>query len=298
MIKLEIISIEDERYPKQLRNIKNSPKQLYVKGNIDLLQTNIISIIGSRACSENGEKLAKKFAKELAYQGLTIASGMAIGIDTIAHQSTLEENGKTIAVLGSGFDSIFPEENKELYKDIIKKDGLVITEYPPNEKAKSNNFLQRNRIVSGLSIGILVIEAAYRSGTSVTARLAKEQGRKVFTIPHEINDLHGVGTNRLIQEGAKMITCTEDIINEFPFLTYKIPQKKNLENEVIRRKKCNNTNYNEIYKLITDKPILLNEIYRKCDKSVSEINNILLMLELEGYIQKVEGGYVCILDKK
>lgn len=298
MISLEIITIENNNYPEQLRVIENPPKQLYAKGNIGLLKSNIISIIGSRACSENGIKLAEQFSKELVYQGLTIASGMAIGIDTIAHQTTLQEKGKTIAVLGNGLQHIFPKKNIELYQQIIEKGGLVITEYPPEEEAKSKNFLERNRIVSGLALGILIVEAAYRSGTSVTARLAKQQGKKVFALPHEVNDKHGVGTNRLIQEGAKIVTCTEDIIKEFSFLSYKTPPKKE-KTEIPKRKKvCKNEEYEEIYQLITENPISLNEIYEKSSKNIAEINNILLMLELDGYIEKIAGGYVCILDKK
>lgn len=223
---------------------------------------------------------------------------MAVGIDTIAHQTTLQQKGKTIAVLGNGFQNIFPAENIELYQQIIKSNGLVITEYPPEEKAKSKNFLERNRIVSGLALGILVVEATYRSGTSVTARLAKQQGRKVFALPHEVNDIHGVGTNRLIRKGAKIVTSTEDIIKEFSFLSYKIPSQEK-ETELPKRKKiCKNQEYNQIYQQITEKPISLNEIYQKSNKNIAEINNILLMLELDGYIQKVAGGYVCILDKK
>lgn len=298
MIKLDIITIEDKRYPEQLRKIKNPPKQLYIEGDVELLKSNIISIIGSRACSENGIELTHKFAKELVYQGFTITSGMAIGIDTIAHQTALQEQGKTIAVLGNGFKHIFPRENIELYQQIIKNGGLVVTEYPPKEKVKSKNFLERNRIVSGLALGILVVEAAYRSGTSVTARLAKEQGKKIFALPHEVSDRHGVGTNRLIRQGAKIVTCTEDIMREFPFLSYK-PLLKEKEIEVSkRRKKCENKEYNQIYQFITENPISLNEIYKKSNEDISKINNILLMLELKGYIEKVVGGYVCILDKK
>lgn len=298
MISLEIIKIKDSRYPNQLKNIKNPPQQLYIKGNIELLKTNIISIIGSRVCTENGITLAKQFSKELVYQGITIASGMAIGIDTIAHQTTLQESGKTIAVLGNGFNHIFPPENIKLFHQIINNDGLVITEYPPGEKAKSKNFLERNRIVSGLSLGILVIEAAHRSGTSVTAKLAREQGRKVFALPHELTDKHGVGTNRLIQKGAKIVTNTESIISEFPFLSYKIPPKEK-ENVLLKKRKiCKNEEYNKIYQLITEKPILLDEIYKKSNKNIAETNHILFMLELDGYIKKVAGGYVCILDKK
>ncbi len=297
-MKLEIITIEDNRYPDSLRKIKNPPKQLYTEGNVELLKNNIISIIGSRSCSQNGKELANKFTKELVYQGITIVSGMALGIDTIAHETTLREKGETIAVLGNGLNRIFPIENKELYQQIIKNRGLVVTEYPPEEKAKSSNFLARNRIVSGLALGILVIEAAYRSGTSVTAKLAKEQGKEVFALPHEVNDIHGVGTNRLISRGAKIVTNTEDIIKEFPFLQYKNPPKEKEVKPQNVKKICNNQKYNEIYQWITEEPISLNEIYKKSHKTIAEINSILLMLEIQGLVKKVVGGYVCILDKK
>ena len=143
------------------------------------------------------------------------------GIDTVAHKSTLENKGYTIAVLGNGFNNIFPIENIPLYYEIINKNGLILSEYPPEEKAKSKNFLERNRIVSGLSKGILIIEAMYRSGTSVTSRLAKEQERKVFVLPHEIYDKNGVGTNKLIREGAILVTSVKDIISEFNEIEYK-----------------------------------------------------------------------------
>ena len=245
-------------------------------------------------------KLTSKFAKDLVYQDITIASGMAVGIDTVSHKTTLEERGKTIAILGNGLENVFPKENIQLFHQIINQGGLVISEYPPNEKANSNRFLERNRIVSGISLGILVVEAAYRSGTSVTAKLAMEQGRKVFALPHEICDLHGVGTNKLIQKGAKIITTVEDIMKEFPFLPYKKPPKKcekKIEDKW-QRKICTNKKYNEIYKFIREKPISLGEIYEKSSKNVAEINQILLILEIEGYIKKVVGGYKCILEKK
>ena len=148
----------------------------------------------------------------MSNQGLFIASGMAKGIDSQAHIGTLEAKGKTIAILGSGLNHIFPRENKELYDEILKNDGLIISEYSPDRKPSSNLFLERNRIVSGIAIGILVVEAAFRSGTSVTAKLAKEQGKKVFVLPHEIGDIHGVGTNKLIRQGATLVTSTKEII--------------------------------------------------------------------------------------
>ncbi len=253
------------------------------------------------------------------------------GIDTIAHKSTLESNGYTIAVLGNGFNNIFPTENIPLYHEIISKKGLVLSEYPPEEKAKSKNFLERNRIVSGLSKGILIIEAMHRSGTSVTARLAKEQERKVFILPHEIDDKNGVGTNRLIRKGAILVTSVKEIISEFSEMKYKeikeskiqksdIENKKksnikensrkiskeqyNLENKNNKRKNnetenlgtkkiCDNKEYEELYKFINEKPITIEELVLKTNKCINEIYNILFMLEIEEYIEKVEGGYIC-----
>lgn len=228
----------------------------------------------------------------------------------------MEERGKTIAVLGGGFKHIFPRENKELYRQIIKNGGLIVSEYSPEVKTKSENFLERNRIVSGLSNGVLIIESAYRSGTSVTAKLAKEQGRKVFALPHEIGDIHGVGNNRLIKEGtATMVCTTEEIIETIPKLSYKEMQKNRINDLKIKqnisihnkkskmdnsqkreRKICKNQQYNSIYKLITEKPCTLNEIYKKSNEHISTVNNILLMLEIEGYIEKVAGGYKCITN--
>ena len=295
---------------------------------MDLLNSNIISIIGSRSCSENGIKLATKFAKELSKQGIIIASGMAMGIDSVAHKGTLKVKGKTIAVLGSGFNNIFPKENIKLYNEIIKKDGLVITEYQPDIEPSSNRFLERNRIVSGLAIGVLVVEAAHRSGTSVTAKLATEQEKKVFVLPHEIGDIHGVGTNRLIRNGAILVTSPREIIEEFEFLEYKESQTnksivyKNKKRKDANKKTKNNNKkskikenkietqssgniektikrkvkkeYQEIYNLIFDGINSIDELYKKTNLKVKEINNILFMLEIEGNIIKTSGGYKCI----
>lgn len=190
--KIEKITIDSKWYPTKLREISKPPQVLYVEGNKKILSTNSISIIGSRLCSNEGKKIAKKFAKDLVNQNITIVSGMANGIDTSAHIGALEANGITIAVLGSGFEHIYPTENIPLFHKIVASGGAVITEYLPNTYAKSAQFLERNRIVSGLSMGTLVVEAAYRSGTSVTAKIAEEQGRKVFCLPHETNNIHGI----------------------------------------------------------------------------------------------------------
>lgn len=290
MILIIKITIESEKYPYPLRRIKNPPQQLYLKGNIELLNQNIISIIGSRSCTEKGRKLAEKFASELSDQGLVVASGMAKGIDAMAHEATLNAGGKTIAVLGNGLNYIFPKENQKLYNEILENDGLIISEYSPETKPASNLFLERNRIVSGISIGILVIEAAFRSGTSVTAKLAKEQDKKVFVLPHEIDEIHGVGTNQLIRRGAILVTSTKEIIEEFAFLDYKEIEEteERTDNKIVKEE------YKEIYELIASGVNSINEIYRKSNKSINEVNRILFMLEVEEYIAKTESGYVCI----
>lgn len=242
------------------------------------------------------------------------------------------EKGKTIAVLGNGFNNIFPKENIGLYNTILENDGLIISEYPPGVKHKSAFFLERNRIISGLSLGILVVEASYRSGTSVTAKLAKKQNRKVFALPHEIYDSHGVGTNKLIREGAILVTCIDNILSEFSVFQHLInPNSKALDefnnisisnntnnnnlnsilnsnyklnsfldtkiqNEKFKKKKLKNNKYFDVYNFIYDSPISINAISHKTSKSINEISNTLFMLELEGYIKKVAGGYICIFD--
>lgn len=179
------ISINNKDYPKKLKEILNPPEKLYVEGNLKDLDSPCLAVVGSRNCTEYGEKWCKYFVRELVKYGITIVSGMALGIDSIAHKTALKYGGKTIAVLPCGFNNIFPEENINLYKRIIENDGTAITEYDLNSKAGYQKFLQRNRIVSGLSMGVLVVEAAYRSGTTVTARHALIQKRDVFCIPRE-----------------------------------------------------------------------------------------------------------------
>lgn len=297
------ININNSVYPQKLKEIINPPKQLYMEGNVQLLNENSIAIIGARNCSENGKQLTKKFAYELSKQGLIIISGMAKGIDTIAHEETINAKGKTIAVLGSGFNNIFPKENSKLYKKILENSGLIISEYDPEIKPKSNQFLERNRIVSGLSIGVLVIEAGYRSGTSVTARIAKKQNRKIFVLPHEINDKYGVGTNKLIQKGAMLVTSTKDIIESFEFLKYKeILNHSKIENYDVSSEgkldnklnvKFNNKQEEQIYNLIKNNISNINELVKISKIPINKINKILLILELEKYIIKSKGGYIC-----
>lgn len=261
---------------------------MYAEGNLELLNSKSISIIGSRACSVSGINSAKQFAKDLSSEGITIVSGMAVGIDTAAHTGCLEIGGNTIAVLGSGLNKIFPKENIKLYHNIIENNGLVISEYPPDTPKNSKQFLERNRIVSGVSIGVLVIEAAYRSGTSVTASLAKKQGKEIFCIPHELHDKHGVGTNKLIKNGAHLVTCANDILNKISNLrNYKAQEEELFEQLDFYEPE----QYLDVYNTLIGPPANIDEICIKINKPVQYVNTALFTLELQGFITKTQYGY-------
>ena len=281
---MTVIELGNKLYPKILKNIKKAPKKLYINGNLDILNSNCIAIVGSRKNTEYGEKWCKKFAQEFIKYNLTIVSGLALGIDKIAHKTAIRNGGKTIAVLPSGLENIYPEENLELYNEIILNGGCVISEYEPKIKASSKNFLERNRIVSGLSLGTVVIEASYRSGTSVTAKIAKEQGRDVFCIPGSLDNPKSIGTNNLIKEFAKIVTSPKDVINNYNFL-HKIEFNSNkLVEEQIPE------GYKKIYSLITDIPININDIAKKSLLELREVSSKLTMLELDGKVVKLPGN--------
>ena len=223
------------------------------------------------------------FTKELVNYDIQVISGLALGIDTYAHQTSIENNGSTIAVLPSGFNKIYPKENQKLAQDILNNNGTLITEYEPNEKADSKKFLERNRIVSGLAIGTLIIEAGYRSGTSVTARLTKEQGKNVFCIPSSLENRKGIVTNELIQKGGYLVTKVEDILEKYSDIKFvkKVENKednKNIEEE-----------FKKIYNVLSDEPIDINNICRVTKLDISEVNYKLMLMELEGIITQLAG---------
>ena len=281
---MKIIEFEDKLYPENLRKIDNPPKKIYANGNIEILNSNCISIIGSRKNTKYGEKWCEKFVKEFVKYDLKIVSGMALGIDKIAHSSAIKYGGKTIAVLPSGLEKVYPRENLNLYNQIILSGGCVISEYEPEVEAISKRFLERNRIVSGLSIATVVVEAAYRSGTSVTAKMAQRQGRDVFCIPGSLDNPKSIGTNNLIKEFAKIAISPEDIINNYIFLHKKEVNQNILNVEEVPEE------YREIYNLITEVPININEITKKCHLELKEVSSRLTMLELDEKIVKLPGN--------
>lgn len=212
---MKIIQIGDKQYPKNLLNIYDPPKKLYVLGDEKILDNFGLAIVGTRNPSEYGVRITKALAYNLAKKNINIISGMAKGIDSVAHEATLLASGKTIAVLGGGFNNIYPKENISLFWKIVNSGGVVVTEYDENVKAEPKNFPRRNRIISALSFGVVVTEAPEKSGSIITADFALEQGKEVFAVPGNVISKNSKGTNKLIKEGAKLTENVFDILEEF-----------------------------------------------------------------------------------
>jgi len=278
-LEIKEVDIKSKLYPRKLKEIDNPPKKLYIQGDVELLNKESLSIIGSRNSTEYGERTAKRFAKELSQQGIVIISGMAKGIDSCAHLGAIEGGGKTIAVLGSGFNHIFPD--KEVYHKILASGGAIVTEYEKEVEVFPQGFRDRNRIVAGMSIATLVIEAKHKSGTSITAGYVKRYNRKLFCIPHTIEDESGVGTNRLLKSGAILATSANDILP--CYRNIKKIENKELIVEIPEQ-------YRKVYGEIKLEPINVDEIRQIIKKPINEINTILTMLELEGFIESMPGN--------
>lgn len=217
---IDIININENDYPQLLKQIYDAPISLYIKGDKKILNNKSIAIVGCREASEYGKKVAKYFAYNLTQNKFNIISGLAKGVDSFAHIGSIcagnkEDYGKTIAVIGNGLDSIYPSENIQLAKKIIENGGAIISEYPLGTKPDKMNFPARNRIISGMSNGVVVVEAKEKSGTLITVDFALEQGRDVFVVPGNINSNNSVGTNDLIKQGAKIVTTYNDVILSF-----------------------------------------------------------------------------------
>ncbi len=282
MKEIELIKNTNKEFSQELRNIEECPKELYVIGNKKLLNKRSIAIVGTRNCTKYGAECAQKFAEEISKKDICIVSGLALGIDTFAHIGALKQKGNTIAVLGCGLENIYPQENIELFNKIVDNNGLVISEYPPKTEAILSKFPYRNRIISGLATGVLVVEATKnRSGSLVTARYAKEQNKKIYSIPGNINLTTSGGTNNLIKEGAKLVTCANEILVDLNLIVNNIDEenKKSIEPE-----------YLEIYNAITYMPVSINIIAKKCNLNISQINQKLLMMELKGYVKSMPGN--------
>lgn len=212
--KIEIITIRDKSYPDKLKVIYDPPIVLYIKGNKKILNEKSIAIVGCRLCTMYGENIAKKLAYNLSLNNINVISGLAKGIDSFAHKGSMLANGKTIAVVGCGLDRVYPRENEVLFNEIINKDGAIVSEYIIGTKPIAKNFPRRNRIISGLSDGLIVVEAREKSGTLITVDFALEQGKTIYAIPGNIDNPNAYGTNDLIKQGAKIVTSVKDILED------------------------------------------------------------------------------------
>ena len=287
-----IITFHDKEYPELLREIDYPPVLLYAMGKRIPEDQFCISIVGSRNPTQYGIRMAQDFSYRLARMGFGIVSGMARGIDTCAHKGALKAGGYTIAVLGTGIDWIYPKENKGLFQN-IREHGTIITEFPMGSPPEAKNFPLRNRIISGISKGVLVVEAAKRSGSLITASFALNQGREVFAIPGSVESLRSKGTHYLIKQGAKLVEDVYDIIEEFgiDWEEKEIGQQKKEHIRLDSREK-------RIYECLSEYPVSVDEIIRKTDMDASEVLSNLLKMELKGIVTQLPGKMFVIGGKR
>jgi len=284
----------DKAFPELLTQLNDPPPLLYVKGNADALHLPSLAIVGSRNPTDGGVRNAFEFSRHLAKCGFCIVSGLAQGIDAAAHRGALAAGAPTIAVLGNGIDIIYPASNRELADEIIVN-GALVTEYPPGTPPMRAHFPQRNRLISGLSLGTLVIEAARRSGSLITARLASEQGREVFALPGSIHNPLARGCHRLIRDGAKLVESADDIISELAPLVGHV-----LQSSVESRPREDvvdsvDEEYVKLRKSLGYDPVGIDELVQHSGLTIDQVSSMLLILELDGKIEKLSGGRYALL---
>ncbi|MBZ9578445.1 DNA-processing protein DprA [Patescibacteria group bacterium] len=283
MEEIKKISIEDNNYPKLLKKIKNPPKILYYLGEMKAEEP-CFAIVGTRRFSPYGKRIALEIAGDLAEAGLTIVSGLAPGIDTFVHQATIEEEKRTIAILGTGLDekSIYPQSNLKLAKKILELGGCLISEYPPGTRGTQFTFPQRNRIISGISLGVLVVEAKERSGALITANWAKTQNRKVFAIPGSIHSSNSKGCHLLIKKGAKLVENANNIIKELNLPHLKRKFKQEFEGENIEE--------NLILEALKEDALYIDKIIEKTKLEASTVASTLAIMEIKGTVRNLGGN--------
>lgn len=300
---VKIITIEDNEYPYNLKQIEDCPPILYALGNIDLLQNdNAVAIVGSRNASISACHMAEQISADLANENIVVVSGMARGIDAAAHKGALLK-GKTIAVLGTGIDVVYPKENQGLYDD-LKKNGLILSEYPFHTSPQAQNFPRRNRIVSGLSKGILVIEAGIKSGSLITAQLALDQGRDVYAVPGAPYDGRSAGCNKLIKEGAVLVERAENIIENFTFTPIEFTPIKSkeietsdlfeysLDNQQNNSDIAKQDKYSILLSLISEQGENIDELIRNMKLPTETVLTMIVELELDNKIIRLPGNKV------
>ncbi|EWH10933.1 DNA protecting protein DprA [Catenovulum agarivorans DS-2] len=287
-----IIHWQHPAYPEQLKQIASAPLVLYAIGDIDLLQQTQVAMVGSRHASHYGADNAFAFAKDLAARGIIVTSGFASGIDGQAHKGALAANGKTIAVFGTGVDVIYPKRHQSLYQQIAQT-GLILSEFPPGTPPRPKHFPRRNRLISGLSLGVLVVEAAPKSGSLITANYALEQGREVFAIPGSIHDPRTQGCHQIIQQGAKLVTQTADILEELSAWHWQ-QQPVEIEKNLEKTQKSDKENFtsHELLVNLDYEVTSIDELVARTQQSIEVVLSQLLDLEIQGLIAATSGGYI------
>jgi len=284
-----IVTIQDPRYPELLKQIADPPGLIFVQGDVDLLSQWQLAIVGSRNPSASGVDASYEFARYLAQGGISITSGLAIGIDAAAHKGALSAGGKTIAVVGTGLDRVYPAKHRELAHEIADS-GAIISEFALGTPPKAENFPRRNRLISGLSLGTLVIEAAIRSGSLITARMAMEQGREVFAIPGSIHNPLARGCHKLIREGAKLVETATDILEELGALAG--VQQPIIENtrQAVSEPQELDKDYQCLLENLGYDPIQIDVLIERCGLTADVVSSMLLLLELQGQVESLPGG--------
>ncbi len=285
---IQVLCPEDVLYPALLNEIYDPPPVLYLKGDLSLLDKTTISVVGCRRASFNGLQLSGRISSDLSRRGICVVSGFARGIDTAAHKGALKGPGSTVAVLGSGLKCVYPPENKGLF-DEISRHGIVMSEFPLNTAPHRGNFPRRNRIISGMSLGVVVVEAAQRSGSLITANLALSQNRDVFAMPGAANSVNAKGTNKLIKEGAKLVENVDDIIEELNVSAY-IQEKGGRQAQEPAACRANlNTQAKQLLQFLSSEPMHIDLLIKTSCLSAACVYKNLLDLQLRGMIREVEG---------
>ena len=296
---VQIISRFDEGYPPLLKEIYDPPILLYVKGRIKKKDMISVGMVGTRKATQYGKSVAESLSADLANTGITIISGLARGIDTASHKGALRANGRTIAVLGNGLDNYYPQENKTLQANDIPENGAVVSEFPMKYGSLPENFPRRNRIISGMSLGLIVVEAPLKSGALITARNALEQNREVYAVPGRITDATAGGTNMLIKQGAQPVTNAEDVFEDLKQKIQKymaqIGYNEDIPGIIHKEPEIDKTSWSDeeqlIYNILGDESVHIDMICRKSGLEAAKISRILCNLELKGIISRSSGMY-------
>ncbi len=290
-----LIGRGDDGYPELLDQIPGPPKALYVNGNPDVLHLPALAIVGSRNPTQAGTRNAYEFARHLGSCGFCIVSGLAQGIDTAAHRGALDAGAATIAFLGHGIDRVYPAANREL-AHLIARNGALVSEFPLGMQPRKELFPQRNRLISGVSLGTLVVEAARRSGSLITARLSGEQGREIFAIPGSIHNPLTRGCHQLIRQGAKLVETADDIVAELVPLAGHLLQNTVESTPNDTSPSVDDREYLQLKKFLGHDPIGIDELAGNSGLTIEQVSSMLLILELEGEVESLSGGRYSLLS--